>query len=223
MRGRSLASCVALVAAMGRASTPAMAKPPIAKPFNPASRPKPRVGVVGAGPELPRDALKSATLRFESPRAQGSLRSLAARKVEVAPGKNRTLGVIAREWFAEHDRFEALDFGSSYLWKVAQHAVIDELRRRRVRPEPASPGPEAVVGTSDPEVALKGQRITAGIDDCMQGIAPDRRAAVGLYLQGMSVPEVARALQWNRKRAENQVYRGLADLRRCLLSKGLRP
>ncbi len=117
----------------------------------------------------------------------------------------------------------SLDFGSSYLWKVAQHAVIDELRRRRVRPEPASSSPDTVAGSDDPEASLTGQRITAGIDDCMQGIAPDRRAALGLYLQGMSVPEIARALRWNRKRAENQVYRGLADLRQCLLSKGLRP
>ena len=117
----------------------------------------------------------------------------------------------------------ALDFGSSYLWKVAQHAVIDELRRRRVRPEPASPRTDTVVGSDDPEVALTGQRITAGIDDCMQGIAADRRAAVGLYLQGMSVPEISRALRWDRKRTENLVYRGLTDLRKCLLSKGLRP
>lgn len=118
-----------------------------------------------------------------------------------------------------------LDFGSSYLWKVAQHAVIDELRRRRSRPEPASADTDtdAVPGSDDPEAALQGQRITAGIDACMEGIVPDRRAALGLYLQGMSVPEIARALRWDGKRAENLVYRGLTNLRKCLLSKGLRP
>jgi RNA polymerase sigma-70 factor (ECF subfamily) len=28
---------------------------------------------------------------------------------------------------------------------------------------------------------------------------------------------------WTEKKAENLVYRGLADLRRCLSAKGLRP
>ncbi len=98
---------VAVVAALGMTSSAAVAKPPLAKPLNPSSRPTEVIGVVGAGPELPRDSLKRATLRFESPRTQGTLQSLAARKVEVAPGKHETLGAIAQEWFAEHDRFEA--------------------------------------------------------------------------------------------------------------------
>jgi hypothetical protein len=28
---------------------------------------------------------------------------------------------------------------------------------------------------------------------------------------------------WDEKRAENLVYRGLADLRKCLLARGVRP
>jgi RNA polymerase sigma-70 factor (ECF subfamily) len=46
---------------------------------------------------------------------------------------------------------------------------------------------------------------------------------VTLYLQGHTVPETARVLDWPAKRADNLVYRGLADLRQCLLAKGLRP
>ena len=34
-------------------------------------------------------------------------------------------------------------------------------------------------------------------------------------------PEVASILKWRAKTAENLVYRGLADLRRCLATKGL--
>jgi RNA polymerase sigma-70 factor (ECF subfamily) len=51
----------------------------------------------------------------------------------------------------------------------------------------------------------------------------ERRLAVTLYLHGHSVPDAARILDWSAKRTENLVYRGLADLRECLLSKGLRP
>jgi RNA polymerase sigma-70 factor (ECF subfamily) len=51
----------------------------------------------------------------------------------------------------------------------------------------------------------------------------DRRLAVTLYLQGHTVPEAARILDWSGKRTENLVYRGLADLRECLMAKGMRP
>ena len=37
-----------------------------------------------------------------------------------------------------------------------------------------------------------------------------------LHLQGFRVAEVATALGWTEKQAENLVYRGLADLRICL-------
>ena len=50
-----------------------------------------------------------------------------------------------------------------------------------------------------------------------------RRLAVALYLQGHSVPEAAKLLEWGNKRTENLVYRGLADLRECLAKKGLKP
>ena len=49
----------------------------------------------------------------------------------------------------------------------------------------------------------------------------ERRLAVTLHLQGHSVPEAARLLDWAVKRTENLVYRGLADLRECLTAKGI--
>ena len=57
----------------------------------------------------------------------------------------------------------------------------------------------------------------------LQELSEDRRRAVTLYLQGHSIPEAARILEWDVKRTENLVYRGLADLRTCLLRKGHRP
>ena len=51
----------------------------------------------------------------------------------------------------------------------------------------------------------------------------DRRLAVTLHLQGHSVPDAARVLDWPVKRTENLVYRGMADLRECLMSKGIEP
>ncbi|MEX1365452.1 MAG: sigma-70 family RNA polymerase sigma factor [Nannocystaceae bacterium] len=117
-----------------------------------------------------------------------------------------------------------LDFGSGYLWQVANHAVIDELRRRRPRREDPTPDTDALVGSAgDPERSVHDRQITAGIDSCLEGIVSHRRAALGLYLQGLSIPEVAVALRCNPKRADNLIYRGLAALRKCLLAKGIRP
>jgi len=116
---------------------------------------------------------------------------------------------------------------SSYLWKVAYSAVIDEIRRVRRRREipldeetnihePASPEP-------GPESRASARRIGEGILDCLRTMIESRRIAVTLHLQGHTVPDISRLLDWETKRADNLVYRGLADLRLCLEKKGLKP
>jgi RNA polymerase sigma-70 factor (ECF subfamily) len=50
-----------------------------------------------------------------------------------------------------------------------------------------------------------------------------RSMAVVLRLQGHSVPEIAAILGWAQTKANNLVFRGLKDLRRCLERKGLAP
>ena len=99
--------------------------------------------------------------------------------------------------------------GTSYLWRVAYTVVIDEIRRFRRQQrqagqlsedEPGAPGPEA----------------RSEILDCLSSLQDRRRTAVTLHLQGFRTGEVATALGWTEKQAENLVYRGLADLRACL-------
>jgi RNA polymerase sigma-70 factor (ECF subfamily) len=116
---------------------------------------------------------------------------------------------------------------SSYLWKVAYTATVDEIRRLRRRREVtleegsvestmASPQP-------GPEQARAGQEIGREVQDCLRRLVEPRRLAVVLHLQGHTGPEAARLLGWSEKRVENLIYRGLADLRRCLSAKGLQP
>ena len=121
------------------------------------------------------------------------------------------------------------EFTRLYLRKAAYSAMIDEIRRLRRRQEvsiesdaesgtvidPAAPGP-------DPERASAGREIGRAIRDCLGGMVPPRRHAVTLNLQGHSVPEIGRLLGWTAKKAENLVYRGMADLRGCLSGKGFR-
>ena len=78
------------------------------------------------------------------------------------------------------------------------------------------------------EQATPEERSTASqrggaIRDCLAGLKLERRRAVTLYLSGNTVPESAGLLDWTVKKTENLVYRGLADLRRCLTGKGIEP
>jgi RNA polymerase sigma-70 factor (ECF subfamily) len=112
----------------------------------------------------------------------------------------------------------------SYLYKVAHSTLIDEVRRvRRQRETALDEGMVASmpVAQEDPERRAASREIGRGIQDCLSRLKRERRLAVTLYLQGHSVPESSRLLDWSAKRTENLVYRGLADLRECLTSKGL--
>lgn len=118
-------------------------------------------------------------------------------------------------------------FPSSYLWKVAFSAMIDEIRRLRraqlVSLDEAVVNPPAPDSGSNPEAVRRGREIGGGIRQCLADLTADRRRAVTLYLVGHTVPEITRLMGWNLKRAENLVYRGLEELRGCLRGKGLDP
>lgn len=119
-------------------------------------------------------------------------------------------------------------FSSSYLWKVAYSALIDEIRRVKRRQEvplEADEGPvfQPTVDQPSPEQNARGKQIGTEIQECLEHLVESRRQAVTLYLLGHSVPEAAEILEWTLKKTENLVYRGLADLRKCLASKGLEP
>lgn len=116
---------------------------------------------------------------------------------------------------------------SSYLYRVAYSTLIDEIRKVRRRRE-VSIDDDGGVGEQsavreNPEEAAASAEIGRGIRDCLKAMRRERRLAVTLHLQGHSVPETARLLEWGAKRTENLVYRGLADLRDCLRVGGFRP
>jgi RNA polymerase sigma-70 factor (ECF subfamily) len=112
------------------------------------------------------------------------------------------------------------EFSSLYLRKAAYSAVVDEIRRLKRRREVPleEQGMETRYPTvdPDPEQTTSARQDGKAIRDCLGRLVRPRRLAVTLHLVGHSVPEAARLLGWSLKRAENLVYRGLADLRRCL-------
>lgn len=117
-------------------------------------------------------------------------------------------------------------FASSYLYKVAHSALVDEIRRMTRRQETGlddAAVDRVALNFQDPERVAASRQIGQGIQDCLSRMHRDRRLAVTLHLQGHSVPDASRVLDWPAKRTENLVYRGLADLRECLMSKGIQP
>ena len=115
---------------------------------------------------------------------------------------------------------------TSYLYKVAYSVVVDEIRRRRRWGETALED-EAVgrlaIAKENPERTAWSREVGRSIAECLKEMKQERRLAVTLHLQGHTVPEAARILDWVAKQTENRVYRGLADLRKCLMAKGIRP
>ncbi|MEM7356664.1 MAG: RNA polymerase sigma factor [Acidobacteriota bacterium] len=118
-------------------------------------------------------------------------------------------------------------FPGSYLRRAAYTAMIDEMRRRRSRgevPLETAEGESSLVARGgSPEHLVSAGQIADGVRDCLQHLAPPRRAAVTLHLLGYRVPQIAERMGWKPKRAENLVYRGMDDLRQCLREKGLEP
>jgi RNA polymerase sigma-70 factor (ECF subfamily) len=75
----------------------------------------------------------------------------------------------------------------------------------------------------DPEREAASRGIGDAIRDCLGEMVGTRRRAVTLHLIGHTVPEIARLLDRKLKQTDNLVYRGMADLRRCLIGKGVTP
>ena len=116
---------------------------------------------------------------------------------------------------------------SFYIRKVAHSVTVDEIRRAGRRRETllaeADPAEMMQINELTPERQTAGREIGDAIRNCLTRLVRPRRLALGLFLLGHSVSECSQQLGWSYTRVENLVYRGLADLRRCLTSKGVTP
>jgi RNA polymerase sigma-70 factor (ECF subfamily) len=113
---------------------------------------------------------------------------------------------------------------SSYLWKVAYSATVDEIRRaRRLRESPVEmeilekQGP---VDEQGPLQAAADDDLARALDRCLSRLRENRRLIVGFHLLGHTLAESEELSGWDGKKVQNLLYRGLADLRQCLAAKG---
>jgi RNA polymerase sigma-70 factor (ECF subfamily) len=122
---------------------------------------------------------------------------------------------------------ENLDgIGSSFVYRAARWAMLDLLRSRRrteadteaaLREGPRTPAADRS------DTLVERAAISGPVGRAMEGLAPDRRTAVSLWLSGYSWKEVAGLTAWSETRTRNLLYRGLDDLRAALRAMGLEP
>lgn len=115
--------------------------------------------------------------------------------------------------------------GTTLIARVAFCAAMDESRKLRRRREVMLDPSTDVRGprSTEPAAAFRAAEVRRGIQQCLLALSRNRSLAVTLHLQGHSAPAASRLLGWSLYKTENLIYRGLADLRRCLAGKGITP
>ena len=110
------------------------------------------------------------------------------------------------------ERIGDREVNASYGYRAASSAAIDLVRRHRSsRGTSSASGVEAIAGSAGDETLMASR-----LREALTVVPESRRAAVRLHLNGHSLADVARVLHWTPAQARNQVYRGLADLKRAL-------
>ena len=129
-----------------------------------------------------------------------------------------------RFWRARKDGLR--DLSAGYVRRAAISAALDIIRRHRadrnvsIDDEGSGLSPLAALSSGPDELLDQSelaQRVAAAVD----GLAPPRRAAVRMYLDGYRREEIAELLRWSDAKTRNLLYRGLADLRAALLAQGI--
>jgi RNA polymerase sigma factor (sigma-70 family) len=129
-----------------------------------------------------------------------------------------------RFWRARKDGLR--DLSAGYVRRTAISAALDIIRRRRVDrnvplDESESGAQPLTARTAGPAELLDQSELAQRVARAVDGLAPPRRAAVRLYLDGYRREEIAELLHWSDARTRNLLYRGLADLRTVLLAQGI--
>jgi RNA polymerase sigma factor (sigma-70 family) len=135
-----------------------------------------------------------------------------------------------RLWRAIESEKE-LEDPASYVYRVGVTATIDAIRRVRARreeqlPDAGSPenGMHAQLVSdwrSAPDVQAERHEIVDQVRQSLDALADNRRRAVALHLQGLTLEEIGHLLGWSAGKARNLVYRGLHDLRIELRRRGI--
>lgn len=119
------------------------------------------------------------------------------------------------------EREKELQHAASYLKRVVISVVIDGVRRLKAKRETPLEQAAAETANTTPDRVAANAELGRTIRQALDTLAPDRRRAVALFLQGFTASEAARLCRWTEGRARNLMYRGLGDLRLELRQRGV--
>ncbi len=134
-----------------------------------------------------------------------------------------------RLWRALESEREIHD-PASYLYRIAVTATLDAVRRvKRKREEQliTENGPDENRSelVADPRRApdreAERRQMVSKVNEAIARLPDNRRAAVGLHLEGMTTQEIAELMGWSEPKARNLAYRGLHDVRQYLKEAGI--
>ena len=165
-------------------------------------------------------------LRRHQPRLWAVCRRLTGSDADADDATQEALVSIVRAL----PRFDGRSRFGTWAYRIAVNASLDELRRRRRRPDPGLPGEDGVHGshggpgtepaatTPDPE----GAALAADVDAALRRLPPEFRAAVVLRdLCGLDYAEIAEVLDLPPGTVRSRISRGRAALVPILRGTGM--
>lgn len=164
-----------------------------------------------------RDALE-ALLRRHHDRIHAVCRRIAGNDADALDATQEALLAIVRGL----DRFDGRAAFATWAYRIATNACLDELRRRRRRPDPVAPDLErqapAPGGGPDLDTAVAAR---LDIDAALARLPPEFRAAVVLRdVCALDYAEIAEVLGVPAGTVRSRIARGRAVLARSLGEPG---
>jgi len=113
---------------------------------------------------------------------------------------------------------------SSYIKKIVDSSVIDHLRKARrergfilLEKKKKISEWKSQYETSESD----DKNLKKNISTAVESLMDSRRKVVKLYLLNLTIEEIATFYSWSRHKTRNLLYRGLSDLKKRLLEKGI--
>jgi RNA polymerase sigma factor (sigma-70 family) len=108
---------------------------------------------------------------------------------------------------------------ASYIKKIVNSAVIDQLRKLRRDEGLLKHEKQKHISEIDltyRKEAARNKPFEEILGKAVEQLIDSRRQVVKLYLLGLTIFEISRYLNWSQDKIRNLLYRGLADLRESL-------
>ena len=157
-----------------------------------------------------RDAL-DALLRRHHDRILAICRRLAGNEADALDATQEALIAVTRGLH----RYDGRSLFTTWLYRVATNAALDELRRRKRRPEPAELVEDRPIGGSGAGSAPVESTVAArlDVDAALAGLSPEFRAAVVLRdLCDLDYAEIADVLDVPIGTVRSRIARGRAAI-----------